>query len=130
MLCRISNPDPPPHPPYNSATREPGSQVGSGDVHLALARLALASHAAAAAATPPAEAKAAEAAAAAAAAEASARQSAAAAQALLRQALAEPARLGGWRQRADVRYNHACALALCGREEVSLGGAGGPPASL
>ncbi|KAK2080928.1 hypothetical protein QBZ16_000782 [Prototheca wickerhamii] len=29
-------------------------------------------------------------------------------------ALARPEGLGGWRQRADVRYNHACALALAG----------------
>jgi hypothetical protein len=32
-------------------------------------------------------------------------------------ALAEPHRLGGWRERGEARYNHACALALAGEGE-------------
>ncbi|GLI64388.1 hypothetical protein VaNZ11_007654, partial [Volvox africanus] len=44
-------------------------------------------------------------------------QHATAAVAAFQAALTRPERLGGWRQRCDVRYNLACALALLGREQ-------------
>ena len=81
----------------------PPFQVGSGEAHLALSRLArLASTA-----------------------EATSHQLATQSEALIRQALSEPHRLGGWRQRRDVRFNHACTLALVGKEQVG-GNLGGP----
>lgn len=84
--------------------------MGSGEVHLALARLA--HRTAAAGGGPSAGPDAAAGVVAAAAGHATA------AVAALQAALSRPERLGAWRQRCDARYNLACALALAGQEQV------------
>lgn len=94
------------------------TQVGAGEVHLALARLAALELSAAAAAGGP------DGAAAASAAAEAARRHVDAAVGALSTAVSRPERLGGWRQRCDVRYNLACALALAGRDQVGAGGRG------
>ncbi|GLC42096.1 hypothetical protein PLESTM_001290900 [Pleodorina starrii] len=99
---------------------EPEALVGCGEAHLALSRIARrdAAAAAAAAGTGPAPdgggggGSASDAV-------AVVRHHAAAAVASLQAAVSRPERLGGWRQRCDVRYNLACALALAGREQES-----------
>lgn len=74
----------------------PEAAVGAGDVHVQLARLAAGAGGG----------------------EAAAAQHWAAAEAQYRAALqAGGAALGGLRERCDVRYNHACCLARCGRPD-------------
>lgn len=75
----------------------PEAAVGAGDVHVQLARLAAGSGGGG---------------------EAAAAQHWAAAEAHYRAALqGGGAALGGLRERCDVRYNHACCLARCGRAD-------------
>ncbi|KAG2442009.1 hypothetical protein HYH02_009801 [Chlamydomonas schloesseri] len=101
---------------YGAALRlradEPEALVGAGEVHLALARLAALEMSAAAA-----ERSSEDAGRGAAAAAEAARRHVEAAVGALSTAVSRPERLGGWRQRCDVRYNLACALALAGRDQ-------------
>ncbi|EFJ48167.1 hypothetical protein VOLCADRAFT_91252 [Volvox carteri f. nagariensis] len=89
---------------------DPEALVCSGEVHLALARLARKSSKEAAAAAAVSAGGNSDA-------DAAVQRHAAAAAAALQSAVVRPERLGGWRQRCDVRYNLACALALAGRHQ-------------
>ncbi|GIL83568.1 hypothetical protein Vretimale_10376 [Volvox reticuliferus] len=89
---------------------EPEALVGCGEAHLALSRLARRDPAAAAAAGGDGGGGDGDA-------KDVAIRHATAAVAALQAAVARPERLGGWRQRCDVRYNLACALALVGRAQ-------------
>ncbi|KAG2440755.1 hypothetical protein HXX76_003612 [Chlamydomonas incerta] len=105
---------------YGAALRlradEPEALVGAGEVHLALARLSALELSAAAAAAAAAGGSDGGADSSRAAAEAARRHVEAAVGALW-SAVSRPERLGGWRQRCDVRYNLACALVLAGRDQ-------------
>ncbi|GIL52179.1 hypothetical protein Vafri_8116 [Volvox africanus] len=109
---------------------EPEALVGCGEAHLALSRLARRDPVAAAASGDGGGDGDGDKNAAGADAKDIASRHATAAVVAFQAAVARPERLGGWRQRCDVRYNLACALALVGREQeahqllVSLLGCG------